>query len=176
MNLEFQNELENNLAASSTNSRRVWAQFIIAEDISIKDLSNLLFKDKKIAMRFAWLLTEIAEINPPNLYTELPYLWELSGQIQTFNFKESFANYWLIAGLPLENEGEAINFLFGWLQSSSVNVTIKGRAMFVLQKLTEKYPDLIPELLNSIEAEKEKHTLDFGKRANKVIQSFKKNN
>ena len=52
-NLELYNELKLSLPTSSAEERKVWASIIIEEEIEIKDLSNLLFCEKKIASRFS---------------------------------------------------------------------------------------------------------------------------
>ena len=169
---EFYNELELALPQSNAAKRAIWATTIIEKDIAIKDLSKLLLGKKEVALRFAWLLSEMGEINPQKLFRELPFLLELSDQVNNINFKQSFANYWRIAGVPLEDEGRAIDLLFGWLQSPTTNVTIKSRSLFVLFSLTKKYPELKNELKVCIEDQLDKYTEDFDKRARKILEKI----
>ncbi len=168
-NTKFKNELENSLPNSSSAERQIWATSIIEKGLDIKDLSTLLSCDKKVALRFTWLLSEIGEINPNKLLSALPFLFELSDKIKHIDFVNSFATYWRIAGIPCENEAKAIDLLFGWLQSASTNVTTKSRALFVLFELTKKYPELKNELKLCLMDQLDKNSNDFNKRANKIL-------
>ncbi|HMG14135.1 MAG TPA: hypothetical protein VK590_01740 [Saprospiraceae bacterium] len=165
---EFYKELESFLPTSSAEIRRIWATTIIEKDIDIKELSQLLKGEQKIATRFLWLLSEIGTFNQKKLLDILPFLLDLSDHLDP-NYKNSFASFWRIVGVPLENEGIAIDLLFQWLLSPHTNVTIKTRSLFVLYKLTKKYPELKNELKLCLEDLKDKYSKDFEKRANKIL-------
>lgn len=171
-NNAFLNRLAKELPESNATIRGKWAREIIDENKNIKKLAPLLDEHKTIAMRFAWLLTEMAEKNSAKLFNELPFLWNKSQKIQHFDFKQSFAGYWRICGVPEENEAEAIDQLFYWLQSASTNITIKSRALFVLADLIKKYPDLKNEFKICVESQMNLHSKDFEKRAQKIIQNL----
>ncbi len=163
----FYQELETLLPASSMAQRKLWVTTIVEQDIVMKSLSDLLKGDKKIAIRFLWLISEIGMEHPEKLLKELPYLFLISDQLKP-EYKTSFANYWLIAGVPIENEGEAIDLLFQWLVSPETNVTIKARSFMVLYQLTQKYPELKNELKLSLEDQMDKYTISFKRRAEKI--------
>jgi len=165
----FYHKLEQSLPESTGEERKKWANEIIDLDLDIKTLSNLLFSDKRIAMRFSWLLSGIGHINPDKLLGELPFLFELSDRVKSINFKVSFATYWLICGIPLENEAVAIDHLLDWIQSPQINVTTKSRAVFALFNLSKKYPDLKNELKFCLEDQMDNHSEDFRKRAQKIL-------
>lgn len=167
--IEFHQELESHLPTSTADKRKVWATLIIENDCCLKDLSNLLCCDRKVALRFSWLLSEIGELNPSKLLISLPYLLKQSDQIEHFNFIESFATYWLISGVPAENETRAIDLLFGWVLSSHINVTTKSRALKVLVNLSKKYPELKNELSLCLNDQKDKHSKDFEQKATKLL-------
>jgi hypothetical protein len=168
-NIEFYNELETDLPTSSAAQRKAWASVIINNDLDIKNLSMLLHCNKKIALRFSWLLSEVGALNPDKLLAALPYLLNQSDQIDHFNFIESFATYWLISGVPLENESKAIDLLFQWVLSSQINVTTKSRSLKVLINITEKYPELKNELSICLHDQIDKHSKGFEKKAIKVL-------
>lgn len=146
----------------------MWAAKIIEKDIDIKDLSKLLELEHKIASRFLWLLGGIGMANPNKLFNELPFLLDLSNRLDPV-YQTSFANFWLIAGVPPENEGVAIDLLFKWLLSKDTNVTIKSRSLSVLFKLTTKYPELKNELRLCLEDQMDKHSYEFKKKATKIL-------
>ena len=167
-NTEFYRELETSLAASNGGQRKMWATTIIENDIDIKKLSGLLKCEQKIATRFLWLLSDIGILNPDKLLAELPFLLNFCDHLNPV-YQASFASFWLYAGVPPENEGRAIDLLFQLLLSKNTGVTIKSRAVFVLLKLTKKYPELKNEFRICLEEQKDKHSNDFRKRAAKIL-------
>jgi hypothetical protein len=167
-NRDFYKELEFYLPASTVEKRRMWAAAIVANDIGLKELSNLLDCEQRIATRFLWLLTEIGQLSPNRLFSELPYLFDLC-HTRTRVYKQSLATFWLVAGVPPENEGNAVDLLFEMLLSNDTNVTIKSRAAVVLFRLTEKYPELKNELRLCLTDQMDRHSNDFKKRATKIV-------
>ncbi|WP_300663687.1 hypothetical protein [Fluviicola sp.] len=165
---EFYRELESSLPASNMEIRKVWVTTIIEQGVDLKTLSGLLRCEQKVASRFLWLLSEIGLSDPNRLLSELPFLWNFCDQLNPI-YKQSFASFWLIAGVPIENEGVAIEYLFQWLLSTDTNVTIKSRVVLVLFKLTEKYPELKNELRLCLQDQMTKYSKDFEKRVSKIL-------
>ena len=165
---EFYNELESSLYSSTFDIRKNWVRKIIEENIPINEYSGILKSDRKTANRFLWLLSEIGLVNPDKLLTELPFLLDAFEHYNPI-YKTSLASYWLIAGVPQENEGKAIDILFQFLMSGNTNVTIKARSMLVLFKLTKKYPELKNELTLCLKDQMDKYSIDFKKRVSKIL-------
>ena len=168
---EFYKELESSLPASTMEIRKVWVRTMIEQDVNLKDFSGLLMCEQKIASRFLWLLSEIGLSNPGKLFSELPFLWDFCSQLNPA-YRKSFASFWLIAGIPAENEGEATKYLFQWLLSADTNVTIKSRSLLVLFKITKKYPELKNELKLCLQDQMKKYSADFEKRAAKILREL----
>jgi hypothetical protein len=169
---DFYHELEYFLPKSTEEQRQTWAATIINQDLDLKDLSRLLFCEQKVATRFLWMLSGIGMKKSAKLFEVLPYLLELSTELNPA-YQTAFANYWLIAGVPPENEAQAIDLSFQWLMDPGITVTIKSRALFVLFRLTEKYPELKNELVLCLEDQIDKHSKDFRKRALKVLNELR---
>ena len=167
--VKFHNELEALLLTSTAETRKKWAQAIIDNNVSLIELSSLLKRDKKIAIRFSWLLSEVGECEPEYLFKSMPKLFELRKEIDQFDFTQSFASYWRITGIPEENEAVAIDLLFGWIRNNTINSTIKSRAIFTLDKLTLKYPEIKHEFIQTINTVIDAHSKDFRKRVEKII-------
>ena len=172
MNIEFYNKLETSLPTSTVDIRNKWVSEIIENKIEIKDLSKLLWSGKRVSTRFLWLLSEIGMMNPDILHKELPFLLQLGDEISHFDFKKSFASFWLISGVPLKNESQAIDLLFNWIQSVSTDVTTKSRALLVLFELTKKYPELKNELRICLADQIIKEQNGFTKRAKKIMDQL----
>lgn len=165
---EFYRELEASLAASTGEQRKMWATRIIRDDLEIKELAGLLTGEQKVATRFLWLLSDVGILAPEKLLSELPFLFQFCTNLNPV-YKNSFASFWMYAGVPVENEGEAIDLLFRILLSNDTTVTIKSRGLFVLAKLAKKYPELKPELKICLEEQMDKYSADFRKRAAKLL-------
>lgn len=165
---EFYRELEASLAASTGEQRKMWATRIIKDDLEIKELAGLLTGEQKVATRFLWLLSDVGILAPGKLLAALPFLFQFCANLNPV-YKKSFASFWLYAGVPVENEGEAIDLLFQLLLSNDTTVTIKSRGLFVLAKLAKKYPELKPELKICLEEQMDKYSADFKKRAAKLL-------
>lgn len=155
------------MATSTGELRKNWASTIIEKDLSLKELSSLLQSDQKVASRFLWLLSDVGIANPDKLHAELPFLFDVCERLHP-EYKSTFASFWLYVGVPVENEGQAIDLLFHLLQSTDTNVTTKSRALLVLAKLAKKYPELKNELRICIDEQIGNYSNDFRKRAMKV--------
>lgn len=170
---ELYNDLKNYLPTSNAEKRKEWAHIIVEKDIEISALTNLIHQEYKITSRFLWLLSDIGLLNPRKLHQHLPYLFSLLDNLDE-KYKTSLANYWLIAGVPSENEGQAIDLLFQWIVSAQINISIKSRAILVALELVKKHPELKQEFILCLNDQVEKHTQDFKKRVGKVLCQLKK--
>jgi hypothetical protein len=171
---DFYNTLETLLLKSTGTQRKDWALQIVEKDMDIIYLSQLLKCEPKIANRFLWMLSDVGLADKNKLQNVLPALLTFFDQLDP-RYKLSFANYWLIAGVPLQDEGKAIDLLFQWIMSPQTNVTIKSRSLNVLFGLTQKYPDLRNELNICLEDLKNQHSKDFKKRVQKMLSKLKGN-
>lgn len=166
----FFEELKLSLPDSTGEQRKEWATKIVNEDLSIRDLSDLLFMENKIATRFLWLLSDVGTLDKIKLREDLVFLFDRCSTLEHIRIEASFANYWLICGVPEEKEGIYIDHLFNWLGSSKTNVTAKSRALFVLNDLSRKYPEIKNELTSVIIEQLDRNTSDFRKRATKILK------
>lgn len=174
MNTQFYQELELFLPTSSAEQRRKWSATIIEKDIDLKELSQLLKGEPKMATRFLWLLSELGTIHPNRLFVELPFLLEFCEPLNPV-YKRPFASFWHITGVPEANEGQAIDLLFQWVLSTDTNVTIKSRSIWVLVKLLKKYPELKDELILCLKDQMDKYSKDFKKRVAKILLEIEAN-
>lgn len=165
---DFLEVLKASLPKSSFAQRKLWAADILEKEIPLKDLAELLKGEKEIATRFLWTISDIGIQNPSTLLKELPYLYKVCKKLD-LDYATSFTSFWLYTGVPEENEAEAINVLFQVLGSPKTNVSIKGRSMLVLFKLTKKYPELKDELKLCLTEQLHMYSKDFDKRLTKIL-------
>ena len=74
--------------------------------------------------------------------------------------------------LPIQNESKAIELLFEWIKNPEINITIKTRALEVLHKLTDKYPELKNEFKNCLEILLEISEDKFKTKVNRIIKQL----
>ena len=164
--------LRNGLPNSFAQERRKWARQIIENDIEISCLISLLKEEIHISSRFLWLLTEVGEIDSDRLFRSLSHLWDFKDQAVPKLFKKAFAKYWHIAGIPEENEGEAIDLLFTWLMDANTLVSTKVYAVYAIFNLTTKYPELKNELKICIDDQWDKNSIGFRACVKKVVKKL----
>lgn len=166
---KFLSELKEQLPGSNSAQRKSWLKKIAQENIPIDTLAPILLKKRAIALPFSWLLSGIAKSDTEKFNQALPQLYAMRKEVKTFDFEQSFATYWGLAGVPVENEVDAIDLLFKLLQSPHINVTTKSRALIPLAALTQKYPELKNELRECLEVQQNNSTAQFKKRAQNLL-------
>lgn len=163
--------LQSSLPTATGPQLKALAKEILQNNTDLRTLFPLLQADKKTAHHFLWLISDIGLLDKTYLHGYLPELLQF---MKTCNqtYQASMSNWWRIAGVPEENEGEAIDLLFQWVLSNEVTPTIKMRAFEVLVRLCKKYPDIKQELKICLEEQRGRYTVDFGKRVGKMLESI----
>ncbi|MGB1003539.1 MAG: hypothetical protein ACPGVC_04880 [Salibacteraceae bacterium] len=167
-------ELELGLPQSNGEQRLNWAKTIVHLNIKIADLNAVFLcsSKSKTVRRYLWLLTDIGSQNPKMLHESLPQILNEWNQVNVKNKEASLANYWLVAGIPIQNEGEAINLLFKWLISAKTNISAKARSLKLLFELSKKYPEIKKELKLSLESQLNLQSTDFRKKALNILNKL----
>ncbi len=173
MSTLFLSQLKEELPGCNAMQRQNWVKHIVKKKIPLSLLTPLLLEKRAIALPFSWLLSGIAKTDSATFNKSLPQLYAIRKEVTTFDFEQSFATYWGLAGVPIENEADAIDLLFKLLQSANVNVTTKSRALIPLTALTQKYPELKNELRECLEVQQNNSTAQFKKRAQNLLNQLK---
>ncbi len=164
--------LEAHLAKSMAVDRKAYAQEIAQQGIPVQELFPLLESSYTTRSRFIWLLSDIGEADPACIRAVLPALFALSQKIQYTPLDQAFARLWMIAGVPPEQEGIAIDRMFDLLTGYTINVSIKYNALRVLEKLIETYPELKAEFILALEDQLGKHTDNFNEVIRKKLVEY----
>ena len=72
----------------------------------------------------------------------------------------------------IENEGEAIDLMFKWVNDPKIAVGTRNYAVTALHKITKKYPDLKPELIAVLEDQMDKNPISFKMRAKRILKDI----
>jgi hypothetical protein len=167
----FSDELKTKLAKSTGPQLKSYATQIISEEIQLKDLLTLLIEDEKAARHLRILISEVGIQNPEFLYKQLPELFEIIEEKYPKHLF-AFSSWWHYCGVPEQNEAKAIDYLFKWFLSAEIKPYIKTRALWVLVKLSEKYPDIKQELKLCLTDQMDKYSKEFQKRARKITDKL----
>lgn len=167
---QFKVTLIEELPTSFSDTRKAWAKQIVEQDIPLEALASILQVKGKPSYRFLWLLADVGEVSPDKLKAFLPYLWAYRKVVSHFDYATAFATYWHICGIPEEQEGEAIDLCFQWLNAPNVKVSLKYHSMWVLKAQLKKYPELTPEYKASLEGQLELNTATFKRQATKILR------
>ncbi|MFK8044606.1 MAG: hypothetical protein AB8B72_03870 [Crocinitomicaceae bacterium] len=166
--------LENGLSSSTTKERQIWAISIVENNHSVMFITKHFLKSEdKILSRYLWLLSDIGKIAPIRLNKVLSLLMSFKDSIKIKNIESTYANYWLIAGIPEQDEAEVIDLLLKWINSSTMNVTTKSRAILILDRMITKYPDLKNEFKLSLQLQLNKYSSNFSDKVSKRLEALK---
>jgi hypothetical protein len=169
----FYQDLLISLPKSTGDQRKKWAEHIVLERIDMKKIAPLMKEEHPISSRFLWLLSDVGLSDASTLFKALPYLFSYCLENNPAQL-HAFASYWSYVGVPEENEATAIDCLFTWLLSPTINTSIKSRAMLVLMQLVSKYPELKNELIASLKSQQNRYSADFEKRITKFLHELEK--
>lgn len=166
-------KLSRSLVEEDTDAnRKRWKQYIIDNNIALLDLMSLLEANRKVGMRFIWMVGDLCESNPSLVFPAITHFYSRRHHVPFANFDRSLAKMFWLVGVPEEIEGEAINDLFKWLMDAKVNVTTKVYALSALYNLSLKYDDLRNELKLVVEDQLGKSSISFEQRAKQILKKL----
>ncbi|WNJ17939.1 hypothetical protein [Pontibacter sp. G13] len=165
--------LENRFAET----RKLWAKRIVEEDISLEDLTDLLFHpEKDVRTQFAWMLGDLCELRPELLAPLLSFLLDEWSEIPVANFHRSVARILWQTGIPEDRDGEAYDLLIRWLGDPKMPIGTKHYACEALMKFLGQYPELAPEVELVMREQLGTQTAAFDYRVNKHLAKLAKLN
>lgn len=150
-----------------------FAKTIVDEKFDLIYLAKILFDTPKLALRFLWLLSDIADYNSNYLYDFLTPLYQLKDKKPSVNIKEAFPKYWYLCGCPEEDKADALELTLNLIDSNDTNATIKTRSLNALMKLYEEYPDIRNEVISILENQVGKNLPSFERKLANVLASLK---
>jgi hypothetical protein len=130
--------------------------------------------DNIFAQRSAWPVSYLAEANPTLIDKHFDELIEmLQKEKAHVAVKRSIIRMLQTFQLPEKYEGVVMNFCFAAVQSDVESIAVKAFSITVLENLTKKYPEIIPELKLILASRLPIESAAYKSRANHFL---KKNN
>ena len=148
----------------------------VGQDIELfEELIDLMLNEPApIPQRASWAMTTIAERNP---WMIEPFLEKLIDLMPDFSSKHPSLTRCLLRTLsfkeaPDEKLGQLFDLCYNYLTNPKQPAAIRVFAMQVLFNISEKEPDLKPELKLIIENNMDNGTAGYANRAGKLLEKL----
>lgn len=141
----------------------------------LEELMECFFSaDHRLAQRAAWSVSLIATKHYSLLQ---PYLETLAAQLTRTDVHDAIIRNSLRIlqqlEIPAHLHGEAMHACFSLIESNEAAVAIKAFALTVLHKLSNHYPEILPELRLLIEERWPHESAAFRNRAKHILGASK---
>lgn len=134
----------------------------------------LLSEDPRLVQRAAWPLSYVVVAHPSLIKKHLARLLKLLASPGIHNaVKRNTVRLLQEIPIPKKFQGEVMNLCFGFISSPEEPAAIKAFSLTVLEKLSQQYPDIQPELKTIIEDRWDYETAAFHARARKILRRLK---
>lgn len=165
-------ELTERLAHSTSEERAAWANHLVASGYPITSFLDLLQVEGPTAVRFSWLLGDIASLSPAYARHIAKALFDQRARINIKNFDRSIAKFIYLGGVAEELEGAVVDQLFKWLVDPKISISTKRFSMLSLVDFSRRYPAIKEELEIVLVDQMDRYSLDFQKKIQKALASL----
>jgi hypothetical protein len=159
---------------SQSHSRAI-AQWIGNEPTRIKELINIFLHDEyRVVQRSAWLVSEVATLQPESMNLYVPVLIEkLKDKTAHIAVKRNVYRVLQFLELPEAVHGDLMNNCFDALMDPKEALAVRAFAMSILARMTKDYPEIAHELKLIIEDTLQHEPApSFKSRAKKVLKQL----
>jgi hypothetical protein len=134
-------------------------------------LMKLFFKGEyRVTQRAAWPMSYCVRKHPELIK---PYFKRLLDNLEKPGLHDAILRNTVRlmqdVDIPEIHHGRVMTICFNFIQSNDTAVAIKAFSLTILQNLSKKYPEILPELKTIIEERWEHETAAFRSRAKKII-------
>jgi hypothetical protein len=131
---------------------------------------------KKERMRGCWILHHISDSRPELFYKKEREMIAQLDQMKTDAEARFILRYYSKYQLPRhdDREGQLLHFSFNTIINPNQAAAPRVHAMSIVHRMVKKYPELAPELAQSIEIACEHGTTGMKNRGGKILKDLKK--
>lgn len=135
-----------------------------------------LMEDQKLVQRSSWIITSLAEASPDLIQKYLPLMINrMVNENVHVGVRRNIIRSLQFVQIPQTLEGTVLNACFSFLENPKEGNVVQVFSMTVIEKLTEEYPELIPEFICIIERNLENEPSPaFRNRAFKTLIRLRK--
>jgi hypothetical protein len=159
---------------SFENSEQI-AWYIFGNQTEFEQLINLFWDgNSTITQRASWVIIICTEWRPKMVK---PYIEPMILKLKETNISDSVKRNTvrILAEFPIPQhmEGELTEICFTYLNNASEAIAIQVFSMIILERITQKYPELKEELAASIEKGMEFGSAGYKNRGAKILAKLK---
>ena len=129
----------------------------------------------RVAQRAAWPVSYCVEAHPELIK---PYFKKLVEKLNDPNLPEAVPRNTIRlfqeVEIPEKWEGPIMDYCFKAISSPSAPIAVKAFSMRVLENLSKKYPEILPELKLIIEERWDQETPAFKSRGRRILKMIDK--
>lgn len=128
-------------------------QFIGEDETLFSELMELfLSDDQRISQRASWALGHIGEAHPQLLQPHLDTLLEQMRRNDRHNsIRRNTVRIFQFVDIPESISGELYSLCLAYIEDPKEMIAVRAFSMTVCERIASRYPDLIPELIATIE-------------------------
>jgi len=150
--------------------------YVGSDRTRFKELMNCFFKGEyRLAQRAAWPVSYCVEAHPDLIK---PYYKQLIEKLSDPTVPEAVPRNSIRllqdVDIPEKWEGPIMDYCFKAISSPSIAIAIKAFSLRVLENLSARYPEILPELKLIIEERWDQETPAFKSRAKKILKAIEK--
>jgi len=168
-------ELEKLLAAEHSKKQcdRI-VKYIGNDKQKFAALMQLFFKGEyRITQRAAWPMSYIVQEHPALI---TPYFKKLLDYLDKPGIHVAIIRNTVRllqdVDIPAKFQGRVMSRCFDYIAAPETAIAVKAFSLTILENLSKKYPDIMPELKEMIESQWENATPAFRSRARKVLKTM----
>jgi HEAT repeat protein len=129
--------------------------------------------DRQVSMRAAWGIEKLAERKNVDLTPFIPGIINNLPKLKHSGTRRCIVKVLMLHDIPLEQEGEMMDFCFQMLESPKEPVAVKANCMTSVFKLLPKYPEIKNELFAIIEDQIPNNSVGFKSRFNVLKRKYR---
>jgi len=148
-------------------------RYIGKDKLRFAELMRLFFKGEyRITQRAAWPLSYVVRLHPELI---APYFKRLLDNLDKDDLHVAVIRNTVRllqdVEIPSRYQGRVMNRCFEYIETPGTPIAVKAFSLTVLQNLSKKYPDILPELKLIVEEQWEQAPPAFRSRARKILKS-----
>lgn len=163
------------LTEASVRNIQFVAELVKNDPASFHELFQYIYSNNGyVATRAGWVIDHLLEAQADQIKSKLNEIIDFLPLTKFHGLRRHLLKIVSYFPYPDYKMPEMINLCFLWLNSTDQKVAAKVHCMQILYNISEKKPELLPELISTLENLYEFNSAGFQCRANKIINKANK--
>ncbi|SRR6056297_651860 len=163
------------LAEASVRNIQFIAELVKNDPACFNELFQYIYSNNGyLATRAGWVIDHLLEARNDEIKSKLNEIIDFLPHTKFHGLRRHLLKIVSCFPYPDYKMAEMIDLCFSWLNSTDQKVAAKVHCMQILYNISEKEPELLPELVSTLENLYELNSTGFQCRANKIINKANK--